>query len=339
MISVALPSTELLESIKIETGYASLRNIREKIKILAADAEKELGYSNTLVTKKVLYDLDDVNWNGKSLWLPKDCHELTTIYDGDVELNNKHYWVAGNYVYFVEDKEPTNPLVIYEALTFDGFGWPLMTRSHKNAITAYVVWKLFVPRAFQSGTRADRVLVKDYEQDWNDQRDSAIGNDAMPGSQQEWNQVSDVWNMSLHEIRSSENCILKESYYALEAKKECVLREVEKQITVYHWQYLDRLTNIDVAPGIDISYLESNTTKEVLVNMIAGKTISYVGIGRIAFAIQNIEESDYHIYDILNGRVDNIVFDSYYNEALKLHIFISKEFYSHSNIFFKFLKS
>lgn len=334
MISAALNHTELLESIKIETGYTNIRNLEEKIKILATDAEKKISYNTALVTKKIDYENDGVNFNGKDIWLPTDCWEFTNIYDGDSEMNTKDYWITGNYIYFRKGKEPVKPLVIYEALTFDGFGWPLMSRNHKDAITAYVVWKLFTPRAFQSGNRSDRALVKDFEQDWNDARDAAIGNDVTPGNDQEWASLMSIWNGSMLQLRRMDNCIIKESEYALQAKAECVLRKSQKMINVYTWQYPDTLSNINAAPSISQVFLDT-TTKDNLKTFLDGKTVAYNNIGRIGFAIQGVTEDEYEIYDILNRRVDNVVFNKYYNASLKLQVYISIEFYSHSNIFFR----
>lgn len=338
MISTALLYTELLESVKIETGYTNLRNLENRLKIMATDAEKELGYNSNMVTKKISYDNDGLNFDGKSIWLPTDCWEFTTIFDSGTEMDLKDFYVRGNYVYFRKGAEPTSPMIIYEALTFDGFGWPLMLRSHKKAITAYIVWKLYTPKAFQSGNRSERLLVKDYEQDWNDARDGAIGDDVMPGSQQEWNQVMSTWSSSMLELSNRNDCIIKECAYALEAKKECVLREVEKVMNIYTWQFDNTVTDIAIAQTIDLDYLNANTTKQPLAEFIEGKTIAYNNIGRICFAIEGISENEYEIFDVLNQSVDSIVFDKYYDESLKLHIYISKEFYSISNIFFKVKK-
>tara|TARA_A100000172_G_C3044260_1_gene111874 strand:- start:59429 stop:60448 length:1020 start_codon:yes stop_codon:yes gene_type:complete len=338
MISAALPHTELLESIKIETGYTNIRNLENKLKILATDAEKKLGYNSVMVTKKISYNNDGLNFDGKSIWLPTDCWEFTALYDDGVEIDLKSFYVRGNFIYFVKGKEPKSPTLVYEALTFDGHGWPLMSRNHKDAITAYIVWKLYVPKAFQSGNRSERLLAKDYEQDWNDERDAAIGNDVMPGSQQEWNQVMSTWSKNMLELSNSSDCILKECAYALEAKEECVLREVEKTMNVYTWQLPDTVTDIAIAPTIDLSYLSDNATKYPLADFLEGRTVAYNTIGRIAFAIEGISENEYEIFDTLNDSVDEVVFNKYYNESLKLHIYISKEFYSISNIFFKVKK-
>lgn len=337
MISAALPHTELLESIKDHTGYTVLGNLTENLKRWATDAEKKLGYNTALVSKFVIYENDNVNFNGKDIWLPKDCWEFTTVYDGDCEMNNSDFWVTGDYLYFRKGKEPKSPMVIYEALTFDGFGWPLMSRNHKDAIVAYIVWMLYVPKAFQSGNRSERQLIKDYRQDWYDECDAAIGNDVTPGSDQEWRKLMSIWNGSMIELRLMDNCIIKESEYAQAAKKECVLREVEKTINVYHWQYPDTVSDIALAPTIGQTFLDT-VSKKTLEQLVIGTTIPYDNIGRIAFAIQGIEENEYELFDVLNQSVDSVVFNKHYNSTLKLHIYISKEFYSHSNIFFKFKK-
>lgn len=338
MISTILPFSELLESVKIETGIENLRNLENKIKIMATDAEKKLGYNTALVLKKVTYEFDEVNYNGQDLWLPKDCWELSTIFDGTTEIDDDDYIVTGDYVYFRKDKEPDFPTVIYHAITHDGYGWPLMSRNHKDAITAYIVWKLITPKAFLSANRSDRALVKDYRQDWYDERDAAIGMDVMPGSTQQWEKLMSVWNSSDQQLAINEPCILHESEYALANKKECVLREIEKEINIYHWQFDDRTTNIGIASTIDQNYLDENAEKKTLEDFVPGITIGYNSIGRIAFAVQGSDNDEYNIYDILNSNVTNIVFDRYYNSVLKLDIFISKEFYSTSNIFFRFQK-
>jgi hypothetical protein len=244
------------------------------------------------------------------------------------------YWVAGNYIYFVKGKEPKRPILVYEALTFDGFGWPIMLRNHKSAITAYVVWKLYTPKAFQSGNRSERALIRDFEQDWLDERDAAIGNDVMPGNSQEWRSLMNIWNASTIELVQMENCILKESDYAIQAKAECVLRKSQLMVNVYYWQYDSTVLDIAQAPSISQVFLDT-TTKETLKTFLDGKTLSFNSIGRICFAIQGAKEDEYEIYDVLNQRVDNLVFNKYYNSVLKLQIYVSIEFYSYSNIFFK----
>lgn len=338
MISTLLPHTEFLESLKDATDISNIRNLEEKIKRFVADAEWHIGYNTSLVYKFVAYENDGTNFNGKDLWLPKDCWELRNIFDGERELCRKDYHVTGNYVYFQKGREPKNPVIYYEALTFDGHGWPLMSRNHKEALVSYVTWKLIRPKAFLSGNRSDRALVNDYEDEWERRKLAARGEDVMPGSEQEMERAMATWNSSKLELAMGKGCIVHESKYAIEAKKDCVLRNVPKTVEVYHWQYDDLVTNISVAPSIDLNWLRENAEFETLAEMIQGKTIPYPNIGRIAFAIQGVDPGEYQIYDILNHRVDDNVFDFYYNPVLNMQVFISKEFYSISNIYFKFVK-
>lgn len=108
---------------------------------------------------------------------------------------------------------------------------------------------------------------------------------------------------------------------------------------IYQWQFEnDLITDIDVAPAINQVYLES---KALLNTNQAenGINVQFNFRGRISFAVQGKGEDYYGIYDQFNQDITSIVFDKYYNEDLDVDIYISKEFYSPSTIYFKFIEN
>jgi hypothetical protein len=70
-----------------------------------------------------------------------------------------------------------------------------------------------------------------------------------------------------------------------------------------------------------------------------GKNINYINIGLICFALNNISLIDnYHIYDDDNNADITAGFESFYNEDLKVRIFISYNIYSYGTMNFKIKK-
>ena len=339
MNSALVPFDEFLEDLKDQTGIVNMTPLLEKIRRFVFKAEREIGYAGTVVLKKIPYENDGTNFDGTRIWLPKDWLEFYTILDDDGEVDLRSYIVSGNYLHFCDGKTRTKAELYYYGLMCDGFGNPLITRNHQQANVDYCKWRIKSPMAFMSNSRQDRILEKDYEQDWKDSRDASRGNDAWPSNEQDWAWLSTVGNMSAKDSMIYYIYNDVESMCALEAKTECSLREAAKTMRVFNWQYDSLTDDITLAPGIDISWLEANTSEATLATMVSGTTIPYDSIGRIAMAIQGGSEKEYQIFDILNGQIDDIVFDFYRNETLKLDIFISKEFYSHANIFLKLKES
>jgi len=339
MNSGLVPFEEMLEDLKDQTGIKNTEPYLEKLRRLAFKAEREIGYSGAIVLKKVIYFKDNTNFDGQRIWLPQDYLEFRRADSAYGEINRRKYLVSGNYLHFTDGISRDSVAIFYYGLMSDGFGNPCITRNHQQAVVDYWKWRIKSPMAFMSNQRSDRALERDYEQDWKDSRDAAQGNDVWPENDQEWATLSVVGSMSSQQLMAYGCAIASEPLYALEAQSECSLREEEKMIDVYSWQYADTVSGIALAPGIALDWLAENTVKNTIESMVIGKTIGYSKIGRIAFAVQGGSEKEYEIFDVLGKRIDEIVFEYYRNDPLKLDIYISKEFYSHSNIFFKLKKS
>ncbi len=335
MISALVSFQELLETVKDDTGLSNLRSQYERISRFIARATEDLGYSGAQVFKKVPYVNDGTNFDGKRIWMPLDWIEFYGIKDQDGEVLKENYIVQGNFLHFCDGKTRDKAELYYYGMMADGFGYPCVTRNQKEALSAYIIWKLMASKAFLQASHTSLSLADRYEQKWKDLRDAAIGNEVWPTNEQEWAQIANTLKFSTKDAIIYYVYNDLESACALEAKTKCVLREVQKMITVYHWQYADRVSNIDLAPAVSQGFLDDETTKQSLETFMEGLTIPYANIGRIGFAVQGGSARDYDIYDLLNSNITEIVFDTYYNSTLKLDIYISKEFYSHSNMFFK----
>lgn len=104
---------------------------------------------------------------------------------------------------------------------------------------------------------------------------------------------------------------------------------------INYWQEVSYNTTFE-----DVKVLASNPAypqsklKATYDNFILGITISYTNIGRICFVLEDtVVTDDYRIYDILKNDVTSI-FDIFYDEVNKYHIFVSKNIYSYGDIFF-----
>lgn len=336
MISTLIPFDEILESVKDDTGITNIANIKEKCRRWLFRAEQELGYNSARVFKSITYTKDNVNWSGPRLSLPTDCLEVQDIFVDGVFQHTGSFKQYGNNIRFHDSfSAGTSLKLYYYGIMYDGEGNPACIRNHAEAVVKYIIWKMFSAKTFLDPNRYGRRLMKDYEQDWMDKRDGAIGNEAMPQNLEEWEQLSTIINFSSKDAIIYYPRGYGENKAVLEAKSECVLKEEELDVKVYAWQYDSLTTDIAEAPSISQVFLDT-TNAFSLQALKEGMLFPYNNVGRIAFAIQGAEKEDaYRIYDTFNSDVTDLVFNKYYNTVLNLSIYISKTYYSHSNIFYK----
>jgi len=335
MISTLIPFDEILENVSDDTGIKNLSNAREKIRRWIFRAQQKLGYSSARVYKTIKYTKDITNWSGKFLNLPSDCLEIQDIFVDDQLLNNYIYNQYGNKIQFNDNYLSAKSLQLYYyGILHDGEGNPACIRNHTEALVSYITWKLFGAKTFLEPNRYGRRIMKDFEQDWKDQRDGAIGEEAMPQNLEDWEILSTIINFSTKDAIIYYPRGFGANSAILESKETCVLKEVELNVKVYSWQY-DSLT-LDIGEAPSISQLFLDTTNSYGLDVFKeGQIVPFNKIGRIGFAIQGAPEGKYKIHDTFNSDITDLVFNRYYNNVLDLEIFISKTYYSHSNIFFK----
>lgn len=102
---------------------------------------------------------------------------------------------------------------------------------------------------------------------------------------------------------------------------------------IYSFQYKDlneefREIQYNGSEGLDV-YTEEE--------MLQGVTINYNKVGKIGFLIKNNKQNPYLIYDVFNTNITEISFDYIFEEGISYYI--SKEYVTHSNVYYKFVKN
>ena len=121
-------------------------------------------------------------------------------------------------------------------------------------------------------------------------------------------------------------------------KDDCNTIPTQPKVTkIYYWQEQSYLTTItDILPLLTSTNYFTNKLFESYSNFEnIGKTINYPYLGRICFYATESDNKNFIITDVLNNDVTD-VFDANYSSTLNNTLFVSKDFYTPSDIFFKF---
>ncbi len=105
-------------------------------------------------------------------------------------------------------------------------------------------------------------------------------------------------------------------------------------INVYYWQ-LGLLEDInDVILVLGLSYLNTKPF-QTIETFEQGFDVPLTSVGKLAFAITNIDNSPFILYDSLGNDV-TATFDTYYDAVIRTILFVSIPSYIPSTLFFKF---
>ena len=124
-------------------------------------------------------------------------------------------------------------------------------------------------------------------------------------------------------------------------KDDCNTIPTQPKLTkIYYWQEESYLTTIDdIIPLIDDEGYFTNKLYDTYSNFEnIGKTINYEFLGKICFYAEESDDKQFIITDILNNDVTDI-FDITYLSDSNDTLFVSKDFYTPSDIFFKLMKT
>mgnify|MGYP003639247557 CR=1 FL=1 len=86
------------------------------------------------------------------------------------------------------------------------------------------------------------------------------------------------------------------------------------------------------------SWLEINGVLESQDLLLSGKNIINSLLGRVGFVVTNTQDK-YRFFDALGNDITDTVFDNVWEEVSKRQIYISKEYYTPSTIYYKFIKT
>lgn len=330
MISGLVPFEEIIESVKDDTGIENLRPWYEKISRLLFRAEREIGYGGSVVLKKVIYK-NPSNYNGKYFAYPVDFIELEGIGSSCRPICQSQYNKTADGIRFTTT-QTKDIVLLYWGIFCDGYGRPVTTRNHQEAVVSYIVWKLYSAKIFLGiGNMNANSYYKD---EFTMALLEARGDDAFP-TLEEWNEIgllsySDRRPLIMHPTAGYDYC-------SDNIKTECEVIE-PTTMKVYYWQIDGVGVDFDSERlNIDNDYLSKKPVVDIIV-FEQGKIVNYTLIGRLCFAIQETENSNFVITDSLNNDVTD-EFDVMYYAPIKTALFVSKNPYSYSSIYFKFKKT
>lgn len=326
MISGLVPFEEIAEAIKDETGITNLRPYYDKIKRLMFRAEREIGYGGAIVLKKIIYKNVD-----KYFSFPPDFIELEGIGIDCCPVWKDKFRPTTDGIRF-KTAQNKDVVLLYWGVLCDGYGSPITTRNHQEAVTAYCIWKFYSPKIFL-GT-GNMNANQNYRQEYIIALGCARGDDAFP-TLEEWNEIG---LLSYSDRRA---LIMKPTaaydYCSDDIKEKCE-ELTPGEMMVYFWQLDNVVDDIDtVIASLDgPSYLPQFPSTRYL-DFEDGKIVNYTNIGRICFVIKETEDLNFTISDSLNNDVTD-EFDTNYNAETKELLYVSKNHYSYSSIYFKFKK-
>ena len=317
---------EILEDVKDDTGISNIRNLRPRVRRLIYRCQKDIGFGEAVVLKKIKYYKEDGTISANnSIKLPDDFIKIESYGTCQEGICPDSYNKQGNFLFFCHNVDEFT--LIYYALLCDGEGWPMVSENHREAVVSGIAHWLYKPKVFNG--EGSMNVFKEMERYYEDRIGEARGMDVWPNTEAEWSQIANLMKSSLSQTliyNSEEKC-----YCCVEESINPLLVEISQ---FFWWQYNDFVSDISLAMGIDEAFLASQNRID-LTTFLSGNEFEYENIGRIAFALKGISENDYLIEDTMGQNITDIVFDRYYNEDLETEIFISKEFYSVGTIYFK----
>lgn len=324
---------QVLAQVKMETGFSNLRPLYSSIRSLIFWGTKDIGYGDTIVQRTNKYEAGNEFFDGRILQLPDDFVELDKVgCCKEMMFEGCDYNVQGKYLFLCRPKKDIQ--IKYSTYICDGRGNPVISYNHFKAVVAYIVWKLYSKKKFLG--KGNLSLDAKYEQDFERYAAAAVGNDALPVTPEDWLALGSLNRMSsfdaLVHLQDGKCCgCAPKNIFKKPEEGEDTMENKE----IYYWQFDDLSKTIDFAPQIDQAFLDTKDTV-TLGELNNGVAIPYIGIGRVAFAITGTQPGLYTIRDILGQDITENVFDSHYDFGTETEIFISKEHYTHSTIFYKF---
>lgn len=343
MYSNLVPFEQIVQQVKDDTGIKNLQNLYPKIRRLVFRVERDIGYGANAVLKRIKYSTADktllYDGNHYKIRLPEDIIALEKVGMCCEGVCPGMYLIQGNWLFFNKGVSLTEFTLIYYTLLCDGNGNPVTTENHMEAVSAGVSYFLYKPLRFAN--KGHRATFKDLEYEYYDRIGEAKGDDVWPDTMEEWAAISATMKMSSMDARISLGM-----NKGFDAVPESVNTNTMEPGTgdsgdtttnqIHSFQFSNLTDSIAQSDLITDQWLEANGTVHSEKEMLEGKPISFENVGRGGFAIKTTTPGKYVITDVLGNNLNNTVFDNVYDAVNDLDIYISKEYYAPSTIYFKF---
>ena len=109
------------------------------------------------------------------------------------------------------------------------------------------------------------------------------------------------------------------------------------QITAFQFNGIEY--DIDDVDLLTPAYLEQYGQIQQEEDLLVGKEITFVNLGRIGFVLTITAGNQYTIHDVLGNDITTIVFDRVYDSETLTETYVSKTHYVPSTVYFKFIKT
>lgn len=328
MLSGLYSFSQILEDVKQETGITNMRNLYPTIRKLIARAEREINpYAGFLIRKRMVFYVGNGNFDGKAIKKPIDYVQLDKVGCCEDGICDGSYYENVSHIVMCDGVEREQIAFTYWGLQCDGEGNPITTYNHAEAVVAYVVFKLYSPKVFIGEGSGNQRNV--YKMEWQDRCAESRGEDFFP-SENSLIRMRALNSLSTRE-KDKANC---EDHCT---SCDCVTTKEDNSFMknkVWWWQ----LKNINEIISSDTQVTDaflSDKNQITLGEAVSGFTYAYPYIGRIGFCIEDVLPNSIEIFDLLNQSMNGAL-NYYYDVTKRRIIFVSKEYLSHSSVYFKF---
>lgn len=326
MLSGPVSFEEIVQNVKDATGFENITPLLDKLRRFVFRAERQIGYGGAIVMKRMVVNRGQ-NFDGHFFTYPPDYIEMEGIGNCGGKFCGSEYALRPNGIRMKKLQEKV--VMLYWGVVCDGYGNPVTTRNHEEAVVNFCVWNLYKMRRFVDRGNANTSM--DYERQWVSSMLASRGDDAFPTLEQ-WNELT---MLSVAERRHVLLFPIATFDYCDDNIQTICDPATTSAPRVWYWQAASpAITAAQIIPTIDMTLLNTKPN-DSFANFEIGRQVDYSGVGRGIFVIGPTENQSFMISDLLSYDVTD-EFDYQYIPELKLMVYVSRNYWDHSSIFYKF---
>lgn len=315
---------ELIEDAKQDLGFSNMRPLYSQIRKLIARAEEEINpYAGYLKKKRMIYYKGNGNFDGKNIKKPEDFVSLDEAGMCNDGLCGNKIYMTPNHIVICDSEKRDKVAFNYWALACDGEGNPVIPRNHKEAILAFIIYKMYAPKVFNG--EGSIQLRESYKREWEDYCLASRGADAMP-TDKGMQKASQVYKMNRLELDAK--------YCKDHCTTDTCIETYDDSIgDIYIFQLTDHTQDVVDESDITDAFLESQF-KYSKNQVKAGIDQSFSHLGRYGFVLENSLDENIQILDILGNNIISSM-NVHFDYEKQRTIFVSKEYITPSTIHFQ----